>query len=82
MERIISISEAYSQEPNKIRVQSEEQAEIYYDKPNACKEIKMETILNGPPSFCEPFMAYVGYNFEGKKIFQYKCDSVNVHYGE
>lgn len=81
MEKIKSISEAYSQQPVTLTVLSEKYAQKCHDKPDACKEIKIETIVIGNSSVGDVFMAYVGYNFKGEKIFQYKCDSMNVHYG-
>jgi len=69
-------------QPNKLTTISQSNYEQYYDKPSACKEIKLETIVIGNVSVGNAFMAYVGYNFDGKKIFQFKSDSVNVEYGE
>jgi hypothetical protein len=81
MEKIKSISEAYSQQPKSEHIVSEQQFEHYYDKPNACKEIKKETVKLGYECGNEvEILCYVGYNFDGKKLFQYKCDSVNVEY--
>ena len=73
--KIYSISEAFSMQPKHISVMDEEHYKSYYDKPNACKEIKLEPVQIG-----EVVMAYVGYNFEDKKIFQYLANTVNVHY--
>ena len=80
MENINLISQAYSQQPTTICVMSEKHyAQAKHNKANICKEIKIEQIHTG----CgDVFMAYVGYNFEGKKIFQYKFDAMNVEYGE
>lgn len=79
MEIIKSISEAFSMQPKHIETMKSN--ENYYDKQNACKEIKLERLCIG--SRCgDPVeeMYYVGYNFEGKKIFQYIANTVNVHY--
>jgi len=75
-EKIKSITEAFSMQPATLSIMKSN--DNYYDKPSACKEIKLEQ-LDGvfddlPTSF------YVGYNFEGQKIFQYLANSVNVHY--
>ena len=81
MEKIKSISEAYSQQPKTQMVVEEHHLLMYYDKNNACKEIKIETVKLGYECGNEvDILCYVGYNFDGKKLFQYKCDSVNVEY--
>ena len=71
MEKIKSITEAFSMQP--VTISTMESNDAYYDKPSACKEIKLEVMD-------EDTNVYVGYNFEGKKIFQYLANSVNVHY--
>ncbi len=81
MEKIISISEAFSMQPKFIKVSKENDWEFINDKPNAVREIKFERIQIG--TRCgDPVeeLYYVGYNFEGKKIFQYIANTVNVHY--
>lgn len=81
MEKIISISEAFSMQPKFIKVSKESDWEFINDKPNAVKEINFERIQIG--TRCgDPVeeLYYVGYNFEGKKIFQYIANTVNVHY--
>lgn len=80
MEIIKSISEAFSMQPIILSVCND--YEHYYDKPNAIKEIKLETLTIGYECG-QPVQGlyYVGYNFDGKKIFQYHAKSVNVHYG-
>ena len=76
MEKVKSISEAFSMQPHKVSVIEDSDYEMYYDKINACKEIKFEYIrLDG-----DTVDVYNGYNFEGKKIFQYIAKSVNVEY--
>lgn len=79
METIKSITEAFSIQPITIRIMKSN--EDYYDKPNACKEIKLETVTIGY-KYGNPIeeICYVGYNFEGKKICQYLANTVNVHY--
>lgn len=79
MDRIETISEAFSMQPHVKYVCTD--YEHYYDKPNACKEIKLENIEIG--KVCGDSVEqlyYVGYNFEGKKIFQYVATAVNVTY--
>jgi len=75
-QKIKSITEAFSMQPATLSIMKSN--ENYYDKPQACKEIKLE-ILDGVYDK-EPDTYYVGYNFEGEKIFQYLSRSVNVHY--
>ena len=62
-------------------IETLENNEDCYDKPNACKEIKIEKICLGLKCG-EPVeeLYYVGYNFEGQKIFQYITNTVNVHF--
>ena len=68
-------------QPTTLFVCSKEHYESYYDKPNAIKEIKKETLEIGK-KYGHPVeeIYYVGYNFEGKKIFQYVANTVNVHF--
>ena len=76
MEKIRLIVEAYSMQPNSMTVLTEEQYKSYYDKSGAIKEIKKEIVgIDFVPT-----EVYIGYNFEGQKIFQYLAKSVNVHY--
>jgi len=53
-------------------------ASLNFGKPNesSIKEIKLEDItING-----DPHEYFVGYNFEGDKVFEYRKETVNVHY--
>lgn len=76
MEKIKSISEAFSMQPLLLPVLTENQLNANYDKSDSAKEIKKEVVrIDG-----EPTEVYVGYNPDGKKIFQYLAKSVNVHY--
>jgi hypothetical protein len=81
MEKIISISEAFSMQPKFIKVSNENDWDFINDKLNAVKEIILERIEIGKRCG-DPVeeIYYVGYNFEGKKIFQYIANTVNVHY--
>lgn len=72
----MSVSEAYSMQPKFYRVISAKSYESYYDKPMACKEINLETVHIG----AEPVMFYVGYNYDGQKIFQILATAANVEY--
>ena len=68
--KIKSISEAFSIQPITLSVVDEP---ITFDTENSIKEIKLEVMD-------ETTNIYVGYNFDGKKIFEYMAKSVNVHY--
>ena len=80
-EMILSISEAFSMQPRLLIVAKETDWEFINDKPRAIKEIKFEKIQIGKRCG-DPVeeLYYVGYNFEGKKLFQYIANSVNVTY--
>lgn len=69
MSKIRQIREAYSIQPGYWEVND---YDTYYDNPNACKEIILETIEN--------VNYYVGYNYEDEIIFKFLADSVNVIY--
>ena len=77
--KIKSITEAFSMQPTTISTMKSNEG--YFDKPNACKEIKLERLCIGH-KYGDPIeeLYYVGYNFEGKKIFQYIANTVNVHF--
>lgn len=68
--RIKSISEAFSIQPVTLRVVEEP---TLYDPKNSIEEIRLEVMD-------ETTNIYVGYNFDGNKIFQYIANAVNVHY--
>ena len=70
MQKIKSISEAFSMQPITLRVTGKPTP---FDSENSIKEIKLEMMD-------EVTSVYVGYNFEGEKKFQYLANSVNVHY--
>jgi hypothetical protein len=70
METIKSISEAFSMQPIPLSVVDNPNS---FNPENSIKEIKLEVMD-------ETTNVYVGYNFEGKKLFQYLAKSVNVHY--
>lgn len=70
MQKVKSISEAFSMQPITLNVSDKPTS---FDPENSIKEIKLEVID-------ETTSVYVGYNFEGKKKFQYLANAVNVHY--
>ncbi len=70
MEIIKSISEAFSMQPITLSV-VEKPSKI--NPQDSIKEIKKMQI--GQYEW-----AYIGYNFEGKTMFEYLAKSVNVHY--
>lgn len=76
MDKIQSITEAFSMQPATQFVL--ENSKNYYKPELTCKEIKLEHIQGVYDEV--PTDYYVGYNFEGQKIFQYLSKSVNVHY--
>lgn len=81
--KIKSISEAYSMQPNKLETSTKERYDDYKNleaRKSFIAEIKMETVIIGANGFQEPVVMYVGYSFEGQKLFQYLANSVNVHF--
>ena len=75
--KIKSISEAYSIEPRTMHVIPND---FCQDKLMDVERIELETITQGSPAVGNAFMAYVGYNYYGQKLFTFKADSVNVEY--
>jgi hypothetical protein len=79
--KIKSIKEAFSMQPQIFEVYKLNDDQYYGSKcigKNLIKEIKLE-YLEGV--YDKEFVEYyVGYNFEGEKIFQYLTKSVNVEY--
>lgn len=73
MEIIKSISEAYSMQPNTLTVLPQKERLSFGDHSMDIKRIEREP-------FDETENSLVGYNFDGKKLFQYREKSVNVHY--
>lgn len=74
MGKIKSITEAFSMQPTTIMVVSQDSK---FKRVDSCKEIVIETHRVDSEKECD---FYVGYNFEGKKLFEYLRSSVNVHY--
>ena len=68
--KIKSISEAFSIQPITLSVVD---MPTSLNPENSIKEIKLEVMD-------ETTNVYVGYNFDGKKLFEYIAKSVNVHY--
>lgn len=77
MEIIKSITEAFSQQPFKHEIVSEEIYPTYWNKVLAVKKIILETRRVDSDKECN---FYVGYNYEGEKLFEYLQSSVNVNY--
>jgi len=82
--KIASITEAFSMQPVTYSVTKEETYNLgkkdnWSHLPEMCKEIKLETVDIGEECG-NPVQAswYVGYNFEGIKIFQIIAKSANV----
>ena len=69
-QKIKSISEAFSMQPITLSVVDKPTS---FDPENSIKEIKLEVMD-------ENTNVYVGYNFDGKKLFEYIAKTVNVHY--
>lgn len=84
-EKIKSISEAFSMQPSTRYVTTQENYGLYHEnKPSAAAqiaEIKLETVEIGR-KYGDPIedLYYVGYNFDGKKLFQYLALTVNVEF--
>ena len=69
MEKIKSITEAFSNQPITLMVCEKESP---FRPEDSIKEIVLERT--------DGTTFYVGYNFKGKRIFKYLAKSVNVHY--
>lgn len=79
MEKIKSISEAYNQDAKYWGVWDKDSP--HFNPQYHCKEIKLENIRSGTGEYGYIEMNYyVGYDHEGRKIFQYLADSVNVEF--
>jgi len=70
--KVKSISEAFAMHPNYFAIKDIER-DLEIHKENAIEKIELE-VMN------ETTNVYVGYNFEGKKMFEYIASAVNVHY--
>ena len=84
MERIKSITEAFSMQPEILSITDVKSHEHnlyrkskYINPDNDIRIIKKEVIQI---SEGERASFYIGYNYEGKKKFQYLEKSVNVHF--
>jgi len=76
MDKIKSISEAFSTQPVSMIV-TDPKARAQYQHDYDIEKIDAERDQIGQYEYVD---YYVGYNFEGKKIFKYLANSVNVHY--
>lgn len=72
MQKVKSISEAFSMQPVTLQVVSENQRSKF-DPSQDIEKIELEVMD-------ENTNIYVGYNFDGEKKFQYLANAVNVHY--
>ncbi len=70
---IKSITEAFSMQPITLSIDKKEIRTGLTNKEDDIKEIKLEVL---DPST----NIYVGYNYNGKKMFAYLTTAVNVHY--
>ena len=81
-QKIKSITEAFSMQPNIHSITFEHQVNINDEKTRQfiIKEINLERtemLING--SYVQ-YEVYRGYNWNGDKLFEYLANSVNVHY--
>ena len=72
MQKVKSISEAFSMQPITLQVVSEKKRSKF-DPSQDIEKIELEVMD-------ENTNVYVGYNFDGEKKFQYLANAVNVHY--
>jgi len=77
MRKIISISEAYSQQPVFELVNTEKFAQNNRLPNTVCVRIEEERVAVNTDKQCS---FYIGYNLKGEMLFKYLADSVNVHY--
>ena len=70
--KVKSISEAFAMQPNYFAIKDIERGSKIHTE-NDIEKIELE-MMN------ETTNVYVGYNFEGKKMFEYIASAVNVHY--
>lgn len=75
-QKIKSISEAFSTQPRVLQVTAKHER-FKFDPENDVKEIKQE----GKQVNTDKIISvYRGYNYDGKMLFEYVMESVNVHY--
>jgi len=75
-QRIRSITEAFSLEPLTLQVTTEDNRSKSTPEKDI-KEIKQEGQQVATDKMIN---VYRGYNYDGKKLFEYIAESVNVHY--
>jgi len=75
-QRIKSISEAFSMQPITLQV-VEEDKRSKFDPENDIKEIRQE---GKQVNTDKMISVYRGYNYDGKMLFEYVMESVNVRY--
>ena len=71
-DKVKSISEAFSMQPITLTVTDPERR-TKFDPSQDIERIELEVMD-------ENTNIYVGYNFDGKKLFEYIAKTVNVHY--
>ncbi len=74
--KIKSITEAFSMQPASLMVVDEK----YRSKTHPEGDIKEIKEGNKQVSTDKLISVYVGYNFNGEKLFEYIAESVNVHF--
>jgi len=74
--RIKSISEAFSMQPITLQVTEEDKRSKLHPE-NDIKEIKQK---GKQVNTDKMITIYCGYNYDGKMLFEYVAESVNVHY--
>jgi hypothetical protein len=75
-EKIKSITEAFSMQPITLTI-TEPDKRSAFNPENDIKEIKQEGKQVNENKMIN---IYVGYDFDGNKIFEYIAETVNVHY--
>jgi len=73
--KVQSITEAFAMQPNYFAIKDIKMGMAAFEihTENDIEKIELE-VMN------ETTNVYVGYNFEGKKMFEYIASAVNVHY--
>jgi hypothetical protein len=73
MEKIYSITEAFSQQPCTLYV-----GMTHYPSKETIMNIEKEIVCFAENGQDNQFDYYVGYTSSGKKAFQFRCETVNV----
>ena len=79
MKKIRSITEAFSMQPKEFIV--EDKLSEFSNPDQSIKSIEIvECVLGYDSGNPIQVTCYVGFNFNGKMMFQYMCNTVNVQY--